>query len=533
MVKGVNHEGTNSVTAAASQDAALPPGTTIYTVKKDDTLGKIARDHGLSLTALLKANPQFALKLLDGNVTRNAADPDYIVPGQKINVPPSTKKTGKGQAGGGEAPVDTLDASGAGAGKTEPGGDLVKPQNALAPGKAPVVAPDGKAPPAAETPKAAEAEKTAKDAAKTAKSPEDDNKANKVFGFLDKLLRNPIFQSVMAVVAAIPGIGEIASGVMVLLSLVNIIERWISTGKPPDVGAILSTLLYLGGVFQPGLGAFGGFSRVLYPGEPNDGPGRAKARAKATTDAEPQPLEPLSSDAYKAAAAAVDDGLKDFSKARTAEPFGNGLLELRGELIRLQMKEKQQGAGLDAEEHKRLAALKDVFTVQLPQAVYAEAARIAYGLEGANLQATPTPTAGRFYVVPEGGKLEALGEIEGLSPAPPNLLDAVRAYNGLGATDVVTPGTRLYVPTKEQVAHKPRPGVANETRMVTADSAAVREWLLRLSEAWARFQTEDAARANEILKALQGMGPAVVAMGSERGSDADGKGAPTPAPANP
>lgn len=47
---------------------------TTYTVKSGDSLGRIATHHGLSLGALLRANPQID-------------DPDRISVGQKINVP--------------------------------------------------------------------------------------------------------------------------------------------------------------------------------------------------------------------------------------------------------------------------------------------------------------------------------------------------------------------------------------------------------------------------------------------------------------
>ncbi|MDK2903500.1 MAG: hypothetical protein PWQ93_1419 [Clostridiales bacterium] len=45
-----------------------------YTVKKGDTMWGIARKYGVSLSALIKANPQIK-------------NPDLIYPGQKINIP--------------------------------------------------------------------------------------------------------------------------------------------------------------------------------------------------------------------------------------------------------------------------------------------------------------------------------------------------------------------------------------------------------------------------------------------------------------
>lgn len=56
-----------------------PSGST-YTVKKGDTLGQIAANHGVTLDALLAANPAFR------------AHPDSIQPGDKINIPAAATK---------------------------------------------------------------------------------------------------------------------------------------------------------------------------------------------------------------------------------------------------------------------------------------------------------------------------------------------------------------------------------------------------------------------------------------------------------
>lgn len=48
------------------------------TVQKDDTLGAIAKSHGLTLGELLKANPQFS---------KNGRTPDLIYPGETVNIP--------------------------------------------------------------------------------------------------------------------------------------------------------------------------------------------------------------------------------------------------------------------------------------------------------------------------------------------------------------------------------------------------------------------------------------------------------------
>jgi len=82
---------------AAAQGGAAPPQT--VTVTTDQTLSQIARDHHVSLEALLAANPQFDPKLLDRQNNRwfdphgpkdKGRDPDLIRPGDKIVIPAAT-----------------------------------------------------------------------------------------------------------------------------------------------------------------------------------------------------------------------------------------------------------------------------------------------------------------------------------------------------------------------------------------------------------------------------------------------------------
>lgn len=53
-----------------------------YTVKRGDTLSEIARDHGTTVDAILKANPEIA-------------DPDVIREGQEINLPSGATRPGR------------------------------------------------------------------------------------------------------------------------------------------------------------------------------------------------------------------------------------------------------------------------------------------------------------------------------------------------------------------------------------------------------------------------------------------------------
>lgn len=69
--------------------AEAPPGPSTYTMTKGDTLGELARAHGLSLDELMAANPEIR-------------DPRKVKVGQVINVPEAS-----GEAQNTRAPVNT------------------------------------------------------------------------------------------------------------------------------------------------------------------------------------------------------------------------------------------------------------------------------------------------------------------------------------------------------------------------------------------------------------------------------------------
>lgn len=82
-----------SITAARTQPTSSSGGQSAYTIKRDDTLSQIAANHGVSLSALVAANPQIT-------------NPNLIFAGQSVTIPAG----GSGSAGGSYTvqPGDTL-----------------------------------------------------------------------------------------------------------------------------------------------------------------------------------------------------------------------------------------------------------------------------------------------------------------------------------------------------------------------------------------------------------------------------------------
>ena len=155
----------------------------------------------------------------------------------------------------------------------------------------------------------------------------------------------------------------------------------------------------------------------------------------------------------------------------------------------------------------------------LPQAVFGETTRLAFGLDPADQTPTDHPVAGRFFALPEGATLESLGTIEGMPEAPAGLLDAIRAYSGLGPTEVPQAGRLLYLPTPEQVGSGPKPGEVGSMHMKAPEGVDARALLTKLLDVAGSDDTDLDAVAKQtltnarlLLGVLNSMGPPPVKM---------------------
>jgi LysM repeat protein len=81
-----------SAGATASLQPTEPPAPTpiLYTIKKNETLSRIATAHGITIEELLAANPQIK-------------NPDKIVEGQQITIP-TPSEAPPGEVGGSAEP---------------------------------------------------------------------------------------------------------------------------------------------------------------------------------------------------------------------------------------------------------------------------------------------------------------------------------------------------------------------------------------------------------------------------------------------
>jgi hypothetical protein len=185
----------------------------------------------------------------------------------------------------------------------------------------------------------------------------------KIFGLLDKVWRNILFQGVLAILCTLPGIGQVVSAVAAIISLVNIIERWITTKKPPDLVGIASTLLYIAGAFLPGVGAFGGVAGMIRLSGESKPPATEPQKVVAP---KPQP-QPLADEAYDKSLSTVESGLKSLGASPAAkedvtkgEDFTNAVTALKQEHARLRAGAAQPNAKLDEKERARLERIDKI-----------------------------------------------------------------------------------------------------------------------------------------------------------------------------
>ncbi len=431
-----------------------------HEVRLHQTLGSIAKHYNVTLDELLAANPQFdRAKLNVPKPTRREGatgrNPNLIHPGEKVHVPrreqsPRTSKP-KPEA----APGDQYQAS---AGAT--GGQSTQetaPQKALAPEK--------QTPPAAAQPPPAadqgpdgskpRAENAKESAAATGEAKDKDKAKEKgggVWGFLKSLFASPLFQGLMAVLGAIPGVGQFVSALGAVVNLTLFIASAVS-GKP-DWTMLASAAVFTAGIFAPGVGAFGGLLGLAATLDP------AKQRAGRTQRNDEQPKASreaqqaeqnretrLAMDAPEvdAALARVRPAGAIFASPEVPETWARDVAALAAEYRRLQA---LPAAERDAARLEQLAAY---FNEELPRALMTGGLALAYG------DALKTPPAPGSLL--PGGPAQPLAAIAKNAVAAADrtlseaeVLAAIRAYNGLpNEATTTTPGMPLFIPTEDLV----------------------------------------------------------------------------------
>ena len=362
----------------------IPTTSKSYTVQDRDTLTSIAAAHHLTVRQIIAANSdRFDASLLGKPYTGQPKHPDRILLGQVISLPIPRQQTLAPIQGTG-TPVlnDVLETKTDACKDLRSSGNttcststpqLIQPEQTGVGGKAKV---DGKSNTTQGTP--------------SSKTDEVANK--KVFAFLDKIFRDSRFQGLLAVLAVIPAIGQIASGIAAVLSLVNIIERWITTKHPPDLVSIGSTLLFLGGAFVPGLKGLGGIGGVVgmmrTPSQEQESTASksqpASTSASTTNGTETASAPPMSLETFTETMATIRAGLENLGAQCDSESYASQLAALATEYAQLQECARQEHAAMDSTEKYRLAELGALFGKELLAAVTAEAERLTPKLKAAD-----------------------------------------------------------------------------------------------------------------------------------------------------
>lgn len=464
-----------------SRDRALvqnkPPPTDkktrppTHTVGQKQTLSAIADEYGITVHELIAANKDIfdasKLGMSEGlwyssrDIGGGKQDPDYLRPGQELKLPaakPATREDAGKSSAEAKAPTGQPEAE-----------DRVEPhQQHGSTGESTLTKQDREA-------LSPDNVDSKKGAAKTQPPPE--KKKGGVFEMLAKVFSHPLFQGALAILGAIPGIGQVVSGIAGVMSLgVFLVGAMNARDGPSHANWITlgSALLYLAGAFIPGIGAFGGLVGMAQGDmpkkgdRPQGGGPEKKPQSTPTEDTRTEdtreagrpvtdPLEAGSFDQHMAAAhklASMDGDPTAFDTWLTS------VGRLSGERRRIRsVPAGQRGS----EENKRLAELDAFFRQELPQSVAVRELSLAYGTE--NTAPALAPTAGQLYEIKNGDTIDGLsktlaGQLQGVSQDQAKTaivaLNRTRSRSPEGADGeardpIIEPGRRLYVPTAEQV----------------------------------------------------------------------------------
>ncbi|MBI3179416.1 MAG: LysM peptidoglycan-binding domain-containing protein [Deltaproteobacteria bacterium] len=446
-----------TATGTATLAADSGPKFSEHEVRPHQTLSSIARRYGITLDELLAANPQFDRSKLstpkptqrEGATGRN---PNLIHPGEKIRIP--ARETRQAMPEPKPEVVSTerdqVDLRGGTPPTVTPPVQQTAPQNALAPERQTTTTTETPPPPETSEPRTQNAADP--NAPRTGEA-KDKDKGGGVLGFLKKLFSNPLFQGLLAVLAAIPGIGQIVSALGAVVNLTLFIGSAVS-GKP-DWTLLGSSLLFMAGVFMPGVGAFGGLMGMASTLDPENQKRAEQARRsqERTADAQQAERAEQNRDASETMAAVdIDAALARvrpadavLKKDEPPEAWGRDVAALHAEY------ERQKALPEAQRDAARLSQLHAYFTEELPRALMTVGLELAYGSE---LAAPPAPgsllPAGPARPLAEIAKAAVAGSNPPLSEA--EMLVAIRAFNGLpdGAT-TLGEGMQLYIPTADRV----------------------------------------------------------------------------------
>jgi hypothetical protein len=330
----------------------------------------------------------------------------------------------------------------------------------------------------------------------------------KIFGVLKKVFQNPIFQGLLAVLCTLPGIGQIAAAVGACLGLLSCIGSFVSGEGMPWL-TMGSTLLYIVGIFLPGLGAFGGLLGMwtpVYDKERGLTPASAKPESSEPKPESTSPSKPVSAES-SATGLLPEEHAELLERVRLNadvmadeekhQAWMDAVSELHRERARLEEEAASATSPLSPDSEARKNELDRLFRDELPGRAVAQIAETAYGVT----EVTPTdvPTAGRFYVLREGETPESLGErMLGSTPPPRDLGAAIRAFNGFDQAEPPAAGTTVYIPSGDQLRSRPDNGWRDLVPMAAPDGAVRRPRIDALVDLLAGVDTDLTRRARSL-----------------------------------